>query len=472
MYDFLFWGKKQVLKKISSVFIVLGLCACASRGIRTTGGQNELYTETNEINVVRHDDFRVGVLLPLSGEFSKQGNGLKNATMMAMDDVNDSGLVLQYYDTKGTPEGASIAIENALNQGAQMIIGPMLSSSVQAITPAAKSSGVPVIAFNSASEVLQDGIYTMGLLLDEQVDRVMTYSVQQGRTRFGILVPDNNTGMAVARAAVKSAAKNGAAVTAIAFYKPGTTDFTDVLKSMTNYSSRSSRLNQMKAQYKSQAAAGNAEATRMMNKLNRLDSYGDVGFDAVLIPDYGATLKSAVAMFGYYDVFSPEVKFIGTSIWENTSLNKESTMRGSWYPSLSRQNNTYFINKYTELFGERPSSLYSLGYDAVALASAISRSGTDNLDYKITNPEGYLGVNGVFRFFNNGYNQHSLDIREVRDSGTYIVDAGPRKFTTDMGLVGGDVVPSQRPAIYGKNPATAEALIFGQPLSQEVVTVY
>ena len=113
-----------------------------------------------------------------------------------------------------------------------------------------------------------------------------------------------------------------------------------------------------------------------------------------------------------------------------------------------------------------------MGYDAVALASAISRNGTDNLDSKIINPEGYLGVNGVFRFFNNGYNQHSLDIREVRDNGTYIVDAGPRKFTAETGLAGENIVPSQRPAIYGKNPSTAEALIFGQPLSQEVVTVY
>ena len=455
-----------MLKKLSSFFIILVLCGCASQGIRTNGGQNELYTETNEINVVKRNDFRVGVLLPLSGEFTKQGMGLKNATMMAMDDINDSGLILQYYDTKGTPEGASIAIENALNQNAQLIIGPMLSSSVQAITPAVKGRNVPVIAFNSASEVLQDGIYTLGLLLDEQVERVIAYSVQKGRTRFGLLIPDNSTGIAVARAAVKAAKKNGATVTAIAFYKPGTTDFTDLLKNMTQYSKRSATLEQMKAQYKSSAAAGNTDAVQKMKHLEKLDSYGDVGFDTVLIPDYGATLKSAVAMFGYYDVFSPEVKFIGTSIWENTSLNKESTMRGSWYPALSRQNSSYFVNKYTELFGERPSSLYAFGYDAVALASAISRQGSDNLNAKITNPEGYLGINGVFRFFNNGYNQHSLDIKEIRDSGNYIVDAAPRKFITNDNIDAIETIPSYKPTIYGKNQQTAEMLIFGNLLSK------
>jgi hypothetical protein len=223
----------------------------------------------------------------------------------------------------------------------------------------------------------------------------------------------------------------------------------------------------MKAQYKQQASLGDIQATRMLKKLEQMDSYGDIGFDTVLIPDYGTSLKSAVAMFGYYDVFSPDVKFIGTSIWENTALNKESTMVGSWYPSLTRQNNSYFFNKYTELFEERPSSLYAFGYDAVALASAIVRNGKDELDSKITNPEGYLGINGVFRFFPNGLNQHSLDIKEVRASGNYIVDPGPRKFK-DIGDQ--ETIESEtfyKPSIYGKKQATAEILIYGRTISDD-----
>ena len=446
------------------------LCACASNWVRITSGHNELYTETNDISVVDRWTFRFAVLLPLSGEFAKQGNGLKNATMMALDDINDSHLVLQYYDTKGTPEGASVAITNALNQDAQLIIGPMLSSSVQTITPSAKSHGVPVIAFTSTSDVLQDGIYTMGLLLDEQVDRVMTYSAQQGRSRFALLIPDNATGISTVKAALKSAAKNNVDVTTIAFYKPGTTDFTDLLRQMTRYDTRRAQLKQEEKKYAVAAAGGNAEAIRMMNKLKKLDSYGDIGFDTVLIPDAGASLKSAIAMFGYYDVFAPEVKFIGTSIWDGTPLNNESTMRGSWYPTLAKQNSAYFVNKYTQLFGEKPSSLYAFGYDAVALAEAISRNGTDNLEAKITNPEGYLGVNGVFRFFENGSNQHSLDIKEIRNNGNYIVSAGPRKFSYDTGAIDAVSVPTNRPVIYGKNRQTAETLIYGYSGSFERVS--
>ena len=441
--------------------MILSLCACASNWVRTTSGHSNLYTEINDINVFSRGDFRVAVLLPLTGEFAKQGNGLKNATMMALEDVNDDHLVLQYYDTKGTPEGASIAVTNALNQDAQLIIGPMLSTSVQAIAPAAKRKGVPVIAFTSTSDVLQEGVYTMGLLLDEQVDRIMTYAARHNRSRFALLVPDNTTGIASARAALKSAVKNNVSVTAIGFYKPGTTDFTDLLRKMTRYDARTAQLEQEQRKYSSAAANGDANAIRMMNKLKKLDSYGDIGFDAVLIPDGGASLKSAVAMFGYYDVFSPEVKFIGTSIWDSTPLNKESTMRGSWYPALTNQNSAHFTDKYAQIFGEKPSSLYAFGYNAVALASAISRNGTDNLDSKIVNPEGYLGVNGVFRFFANGFNQHSLDIKEVQSNGNYVVEAGVRKFGFDYGISHNSPLSGVRPTIYGKNQNTAEALIYG-----------
>jgi len=460
-----------VLKKISLVFVFFALCACASNKVYLNSGQNEFYTETDEINLTEQKSFRVGVLLPLSGNFAKQGQGLQNATMMALEDINDENLILQYYDTKGTPEGASVAATNAINHGVNLIIGPMLSSSVQAISPITTDKNIPVIAFNSVGDVLQNGVYTLGLLLDEQVDRIISYTANKGRKRFALLLPDNSTGIAVAKSAVKSAQKNNVLIVSIAFYKSGTVDFSKLLEKMTHYPERVAKLEKIKAEYEPLAKAGNPNAIKKMKQLEKIDTVGEVDFDTVLISDYGATLKSAVSMFGYYDVFSPDVKFIGTSIWGNTNLSKETTMRGSWYPSLSLQNSAYFVKRYSDLYTERPSSLYSLGYDAVALASAISRNGNDNLDEKITNKDGYIGINGVFRLFSNGYNQHSLDIREVRDSGNYIVDAAPRKFNNEeINVIEDSDFSYYKPEIFGKNPNTAELMIFGRILPENSST--
>lgn len=122
-------------------------------------------------------------------------------------------------------------------------------------------------------------------------------------------------------------------------------------------------------------------------------------------------------MFGYYDVFSPQVKFLGTSVWENTRLNRESTLIGSWYPAMSRTHNAYFNKKYHALFNEYPQSLYAFAYDAVALASALARNNPADIDAAITTGDGFVGISGMFRILPDGKNEHSLDIIEVTRSG-------------------------------------------------------
>ena len=460
-----------MLKKYFVFVLFVILAGCRSADIATQGGYDDMSTDYSEVNLGGRSNFRVGVLLPLSGSAAKQGQGLKNATMMALDDVRNPNLILQYYDTKSTPEGARVAIENALNQQSDLILGPLMSSEVKAISNQAIDKGVPVIAFSTNTDVLQSNIYTLGLLIDEQIGRVMSFAVAKGRSKFALLVPDNSTGIAVAKAAVKFAQRNNVQVVRIGFYPPDTTDFSDVLKKMTDYPARVARLQKIRTSMAAKSARGDANAAKVLKRLAPLDTLGDVDFDAVIIPEYGPRLKSAASMFGYYDVFSPKVKFLGTSIWENTSLNKETTLFGSWYPAMSRSHSAYFSNKYNDYFGERPSTLYSFAYDGVALASALSKQDKDNLTEAITDPDGYIGINGVFRLYMDGRNEHSLDIVEVRSTGDVVVDAAPKRFETS--IMADSSKPLEidslyrAPLIFGKDRTTAQTLIYGHPLSPE-----
>lgn len=458
----------QVFKKFSLLFMCLGLFACSTTSSLSTGGSDASSTDISELNLGNgNDNFRVGVILPLSGEASRFGKGLKNATMLALEDTKNPKMVLQFYDTKSTDSGARTAIENALNQQAKVIIGPLKSSSVRAISDAAKSRNVPVIAFSTSEEVLQPEIYTLGLLIDEQVNRIVTYAVQQGRSRLALLLPDNATGIAVARAAAKAARQNNIRITRIAFYPPNTSDFSEILKKMTDYGTRQVRTQGLMANLKARAAQGDEEAAANLRQLSSRGAIGGVDFDMVLIPESGAKLKSAVAMFGYYDVFSPEVKFLGTSIWENSKLNNETTIVGGWYPALSRNHSNYFANKYAYVYGEKPNSLYSLAYDAVALSNALANNEGGNLTETITNTDGYVGINGVFRLFENGYNQHSLDIMEVRKSGDVAVDSAPKRF--DNNDYAAKVIDNssdgnfEMPIIIGKDSGVVQSLIFSKP---------
>ncbi len=464
----------QVIKKFSLILLCVALWSCRSSTgpeIITRGGFEEVNTDLEEITISGGSAFRVGVLLPLTGKAAKQGQGLKNATMAAMEDINNPNLLLQYYDTQSTPGGARIAAQNAISQRARLIIGPLMSSEVQAIANETIYRGVPVIAFTSSQDVLQPTVYTLGLLIEEQVNRIITYAAQKGRRRFALLLPDNATGSAVAKAAVKAAQKNGVEVTVVGFYPPQTSDFSGIIKQMSDYSTRHARLENLRATLQKRADNGDTVSDKALQRLKTKEGLGDIGFDAVLIPESGARLTSAISMFAYYDAAYPQVQFLGTSLWENSRLNKESAIVRSVYPALSRTHSGYFANKYAAVFGERPSSLYSFGYDAVALANQLARAETDNLNQVITNPDGYAGINGAFRLFEDGSNQHSLDIMEIRPAGDVVVDAAPKTFSfrSDNPQLEPVRIDSyyRAPLIYGKDNTTAQLMIYGQVLPIE-----
>lgn len=459
----------QVFKKFCALALTGLLIGCRSALISTNGGVYDSISEIEEEAFETPESFRVGVLLPLSGDAARYGNGLKKAMLMALEDMGNPNLILQFYDTQSFPEGAEAAAETAINQKAQMIIGPLIAENVQAVSDETRAAGVPVVAFSTNSDVLQSRVYTLGLLVEEQVSRIVDYAIARGRHNFALLVPDNSTGLAVARAAVKATAGGQAKIVRIAFYAADTNDFSEIIRQLADYENRTRELNRQKEKLRRLADGGNRQAAKDLQRLNLKDTDKGVDFDAVLIPESGAKLKSAAAMFGYYDVFAPDVKFLGTSVWENTRLNRESTLAGSWYPAMSRTHSAYFNKKYHSLFGEYPQSLYAFAYDAVALAAALARNRPQNLDAAITTEDGFVGISGMFRILPDGKNEHSLDIIEVTPNGDTVIDPAPKKFTAfipenpmESAAAYYDAFP---PLVFGKEQATAEELIFGRELA-------
>lgn len=456
----------QVLKKINVLFLALLLSGCeqllpvhsgriSSRsGFEQTGDISGRSTDTG-------DRFKTAMLLPLSGKASAYGQGLKNAAMMALEDADNPNLQIRFYDTGSTPAGAEEAARRALADGSKLILGPLMSEEVSAVSPAAQREDVPVISFSTSPAVLREGVYTLGLLGSEQVDRIIAYAAGQGRRRIAVLAPDSTAGMNTAKTAVESAAAHGAEVVRIGFYPPDTLDFGEIVKALTDYQTRSAEITQKKNLLSAQAKAGDRTAKRELNKLKTVYSTGSVDFDAVLIAESGNRLKSAASMFGYYDVAYPEVLFMGTSMWENTGLSKETTLYQAVYPVLSRVHNDYFNKKYQSLFGQTPNPLYSFAYDGVALASALSRKNPDALVQNITDADGYIGINGTFRIYENGTNRHSLDIVKITSDGAKIADRAPAKITSAPQSVFYTYQPGlTRPQIFGKDPQTVYRTLY------------
>lgn len=408
----------QVLKKIALVFLLFVLAGCNNRltdnRISISNQQYEIVDyDVIDQSMKTEDSLYVGVLLPLSGKARDIGQGMQNAMFMALDDLKNNKLVLKFYDTKGTSAGAEMAAQKALSEGAQLILGPLMSEEVSGIAPVALSENVPVVSFTTSPQVLQKGIYSIGLLNGEQVERIVSYATSQNRKRLALFVPDNVSGLNIVKSAMMSASANDLSLVKVGFYNPNSVDFSSIVREMSS----------------------------------------PVNYDTVLIADSGNRLKSMVSMFAYNDVLYPEVLFLGTSAWDSTNLSKETMLYHGVYPMVSKGYESYFSNKYKNTFGEQPKTVYSFAYDSVLLASVLSGKGIRNLDSNITGKNGFIGVNGYFKILPTGQSRHSLDIYEITQDGPKVVSQADNKMVDyvekemDIRYISYDNLPK----FYGKS---------------------
>lgn len=439
-----------MLKKINALLLSFALAGCSllqhsgSMPQQTFDYQNSIpqnmveTTDYSHIDLGNSDSFRVAMLLPLSGKVSDTGQNMKNAAMMAIGDLNNNNLVVQFYDTKGTTSGARIAVENAVNAKSDLIVGPLLGEEVSAITEPAKSADIPVISFSTAPNVLQDGVYTMGLLNEEQIERIIRYAVSQGRMKLAIMLPDSQSGINMLKAAINAAQLHGASIVKVGFYAPNSMDFTNLAAQITG----------------SARVAASQQKTKPNDKKEEQteEEIAPLDFDALLVPEFGNRLKAITSMFSYYDVSAPEVLFLGTSVWGNTNLSKETELYGAVYPAMSMPRLARYKQKYYEMFNQRSNDLSIFAYDAIALASALSRKDKDYLKEAITSLDGFYGMSGAFRIFTNGKNEHGLDIVKVTANGPQILEPASSKFySANPAYAQSGVTDFYLPQIYGKN---------------------
>ncbi|MCX7864408.1 MAG: penicillin-binding protein activator, partial [Novosphingobium sp.] len=135
------------------------------------------------IDVERH---RVALLVPLSGPNAAAGESIANAATMALLDTNAQSLRVTTYDTA---TGAAAAASKAIADSNSLILGPLLSEDIAAVTSVAKRSNVPVISFSNDETAAASGVYIMGIIPGESVKRVVTYARSRGISSFGALMP-------------------------------------------------------------------------------------------------------------------------------------------------------------------------------------------------------------------------------------------------------------------------------------------
>ncbi|OUS05698.1 hypothetical protein A9Q96_10885 [Rhodobacterales bacterium 52_120_T64] len=344
----------------------------------------------------------VAMMVPFgSGETANDqlAENLVNAANMATRDLQGAVIDLRIYQTGADPVRAATEAERAISEGAQIIIGPLFSSATSAVAAVARLEGVNVLSFSNNAAIAGDNVYIMGLTFEDVATRLYGHSVRNGMYNVGVVYPEGIEGEAGLTAASNAARRVGASLTAVTSYP-------------------------LNMEGLSEAAPEIA------------DTIKGSGAQALLFTDTPTRgLPFIAAALGSEGVSRLNTQFLGLTRWDSsTDLLVQPSLQDGLFavpdPALTAQFNERYLNAY----GAEPHNLAAIAYDAVAAVGALVRSAaaegaTDAFSAeRLTNPAGFIGVNGIFRFRADGQNERGLAILKV-DTGTGVeVDPAPRNF--------------------------------------------
>ncbi|WP_419810123.1 penicillin-binding protein activator [Sphingomonas sp.] len=329
---------------------------------------------------------RVALLVPLTGGNAGVGQSIANATQLAMLDTNTTQVRVTNYDTA---TGAAAAARRAIDDGAQLILGPLLADDARQVGPIAHAAGVPVLSFSNDTGVAGGGTYVMGYVPAQSIERVVDYARARGVTTFAGMVPNGLYGERASTAFLRAVEAGGGQVLSLQTY------------------SRT-------------PAAIAAAAARVGAKA----PYG-----AVLIADAGPTAAAAAAGAKRG---SPSARVLGTELWNTESgIAARPQLAGAWFASVSDGLYRQFAAKYRGRFGAGPYRLSSLGYDAVLLTVRIARDwpiGARFPEARLRDTDGFAGLDGAFRFGRDGVAERALEVQEIRGGQAVVVSPAPSGF--------------------------------------------
>ncbi|MDP3551635.1 MAG: penicillin-binding protein activator [Novosphingobium sp.] len=361
---------------------LLAGCAVIPKGSAPVAEPTEKAPDANVLptDAGRH---RVALLVPMTGANAAVGQSVANAATMALLDTNAANLRITTYDTA---TGAGTAAARAISDGNKLILGPLLADDVTQVANVARTSKVPMISYSNDSAVASRDVFVMGQAPGQSIARVLGFAKSRGIKSVAAIIPTGDYGQRSTAGLTEAARAQGIAVTSIETYDRGNTSV--------------------------------ASAVRRAKDKGK--------FDALLIADGSRIALQAAPLAG------KGVRVIGTELWSGDgTIAKAPAMRGAWFATVSDQRFGQFEKSYTSRFGATPSRLATLGYDSVLLTLNVARGwkpGTTFPTAKLFDPQGFIGLDGVFRFTATGMAERAMEVREV-GAGTFAtVSPAPAKF--------------------------------------------
>ncbi len=355
--------------------------------------------------IFAEDKVRIGLVVPLSGDYSSIGDSIIKSTRLALNKINDEKFEIVPGDTKANPIDALQASKSLYDQGIKIIIGPVFNESTKYLD---ELNEVTFISFTNKIYGNPPNVISAGVNAISQFQTIDKFRNLNEIQRTVILIPKSDYQKEVEQAIKKTKLK----LKDKFFYDMDPTLLTSQIEKVTRYPERKQNLlNEIKRIENSSLI--NKE--KKLEELNKKDTLGGINFDSVIIADFGESLKSVATSLLYTDVSSKRISYITLNQWFDNSLLKETSLQPIYFPSINKENFELFKLEYANAYKKKANQISFLSYDLVGLIYFLIYSNNFDQDKKIFYEKNkFKGKIGVFEIDKNTIT-HQLNFYSINN---------------------------------------------------------
>jgi len=355
--------------------------------------------------VSANEKIRIGLLVPLTGSDSEIGQSIVKSTRLAINQINNLSIEIIPKDTQSDPAYALRSAKELAELGVKIIIGPVFNANLIYLN---EVKDVTFLSLTNKSSNDAKNIINAGINAISQLRAIKKFIKLNDIKKTIFLTPDADYKDEIKNAISRSKIK----ILKSYIYNTDPTKLTKQIEKITNYERRKQNLQDEIVRLE-KSDQNNKE--KLIEKLEKLDTLGDVKFDSVIIADFDESLKSVTTSLLYTDVSPKNKYFITLNQWFDESLLKETSSQPLYFPSINRKNYEDFSNEYYKKFNQYPNQLSFLSFDLVGLIYYLIIQNNSLIDERIfTKKNLFKGKVGIFEIKDNKIN-HILNFYKVEN---------------------------------------------------------
>ena len=332
------------------------------------------------------EKIKIGLIIPLSGEYKEIGQSIVNATRLAINKIDNSQIEILPRDTKSNPETTLKVSKELYDIGVRVIIGPVFNKNLIYLDELKE-----IIFLSLTNKVINNpkNVISAGINAISQINTIIKFQKQYNIERSIFLIPNSDFKNEIEEAISKTKIK----LKDKFIYDTDPTLLTAQIEKLTRYSQRKQNL---KDKIKILKKSNKINKEKKIAELEKKDTLGGINFDSVIIADFDESLKSVTTSLLYTDISSKRIHYITLNQWFDNSLLKEKSLQPIYFPSINKKNYDEFIKEYFSIYQKYPNQISFLSYDLVGLIYFLIYQNdfevNNNIFYKKNKFKGKVGI--------------------------------------------------------------------------------